>query len=105
MEPLSRYDERDRDRDLERDRVHDLRGDLLPLNEGDLAEDVLALVGRSILVPFRGDFDAVAFKSEPDSMISPSEGVAEDLDLSRDAILPTIAPKGAKRLLGKRSFS
>lgn len=83
MKPLlSRYEERDRERDLERDLVQDLRGDLLPLNEGDLgAEDVLALVGRSILVPFRGDFDAVAFMSEPDSMISPSEGVDGDLDL------------------------
>lgn len=36
-------------------------------------------------MPLRGSCDVVAFVSEPDSMISPSEGVDGDLDL-RDAI-------------------
>jgi hypothetical protein len=58
---------------------------------GDLsAEEVLSLGGRSTLVPLRGGFDAVAFISEPDSMISPSEGVDRDLERFRDAILPTV---------------
>lgn len=70
--------ERDLDRDLVRDRV--------PFNDaGDLvAEDGLALVGRSTVVPLRGGFDAVAFVSGPDSMISPSEGTDGDLDLGCD---------------------
>lgn len=38
-------------------------------------------------MPLRGVCDVVAFVSEPDSMISPSEGVDGDLDL-RDAIVP-----------------
>lgn len=70
--------ERDLDRDLVRDRV--------PFNDaGDLvAEDGLALVGRSTVVPLRGGFDAVAFVSGPDSTISPSEGTDGDLDLGCD---------------------
>lgn len=83
---LARYGERDPD--LERDLVHDLcrRGDPLPFSD---AEGELALGGRSTLVPLRGGFDAVAFVSEPDSMISPSEGVDGELDLRRDAMLST----------------
>lgn len=38
------------------------------------------------MLPLRGSFDVVAFVSEPDSMISPSEGVDGDLDL-RDAMV------------------
>lgn len=54
---------------------------------GDLgAEDGLALVGRSTLVPLRGGFDAVAFVSGPDSTISPSEGTDGDLDLGCDMV-------------------
>ena len=48
---------------------------------------ILALVGRSTLLPLRGNCDVVAFVSEPDSMISPSEGLDGDLDL-RDAMMP-----------------
>jgi hypothetical protein len=38
-------------------------------------------------MPLRGGFDAVAFISEPDSMISPSEGVDGDLERLRDAMV------------------
>lgn len=60
----------------------------MPFNDaGDLgAEDGLALVGRSTLVPLKGGFDAVAFVSGPDSTISPSEGTDEDLDLGCDMV-------------------
>lgn len=61
------------------------RGDLLN-DAGDLGAGELALGGRSTRLPLRGSCDVVAFVSEPDSMISPSEGVDGDLDL-RDAIL------------------
>lgn len=37
-------------------------------------------------MPLRGVCDVVAFVSEPDSMISPSDGVDGDLDL-RDAMI------------------
>ena len=85
---LSLYGERERDR--ERDPVRDLcrSGDRVPFNEaGDLgAEDRLALVGRSTLVPLRGGCDAVAFISGLDSTISPSEGTDGDLDLASDML-------------------
>jgi hypothetical protein len=55
---------------------------------GDLGE--LILVGRSTLVPLTEVCDVVAFVSDPDSMISPSEGVDGDLDL-REAIPVAIA--------------
>lgn len=78
----------ERERDLEWDLVRDLcrGGDRVSFNEaGDPgAEDGLALVGRSTLVPLRGGCDAVAFVSGPDSTISPSEGTDGDLDLGRD---------------------
>jgi len=45
------------------------------------ADEFLTLVGRSTLLPLRGNCDVVAFVSEPDSMISPSEAVDADRDL------------------------
>jgi len=96
---LSRYGEREPD--LERDLVHDLRrrGEALPFRDARDrgAEGELALGGRSTLVPLRGDFDAVAFVSEPDSMISPSEGVDGDLDLRCDVMLTTYRPADDNR--------
>lgn len=53
-------------------------------------------MGRSISVPLRGVCDVVAFVSEPDSMISPSEGDDGDLDL-RDSMVPETRSVVAKR--------
>jgi hypothetical protein len=66
---------------------------------GDLgAGEVLALVGRSTLLPLRGKSDVVAFISEPDSMISPSEGVDGDLDL-REAMV--VEPTRVRMTVGQ----
>jgi hypothetical protein len=54
---------------------------------GDL--EVLILVGRSTLVPLTEVCDVVAFVSDPDSMISPSEGA--DGDDLREAMPVAIA--------------
>lgn len=75
-----RYGERDLDLDFDLSQRNDLEREA-----GDLGAEILVLVLRSTLMPLTEVCDVVAFVSEPDSMISPSEGVDGDLD-RRDAI-------------------
>lgn len=57
-----------------------------------------------MLVSLRGDCDEVAFNSEPDSMISPSDGVDRDLDLRFDAIAIDLMGSCYQLTIGNRIY-
>lgn len=72
---------------------------------GDLgASGRLGLVGRSMLVPLKGVFDAVAFVPGAGSTISPSDGSDGDRDLGCGILRDLNNARGKSRYLLITSF-